>query len=63
MDMEALLGECEEYECEEASRLIEDLVNMVESERELEYLIEELDRQEVILDVGDVELEVEIGNL
>ena len=36
---------------------------MIETERELEYLIEELDRQEVRLDVGDVELEIEIGDL
>ena len=63
MDIETLLDECQEYECEEASRLIEELTNMVENERELGYLIEELDRQEVRLDVGDVELEVEIGNL
>ena len=59
--METLLDECEEDECEE--RLIEDLVTMIETEQELEYLIEELDRQEVRLDVGDVELEIEIGNL
>ena len=59
--METLLDECEEDECEE--RLIEELVTMIETEQELEYLIEELDRQEVRLDVGDVELEIEIGNL